>query len=137
MRLRHAAQHLRTGVGAVRRARPSVMCIALACSIVHVLLRLTILPIVLYSAGAAVALAPIVLWPLVLLYAGALAPAPSGGGVMEFGFSAALGDTIPSAFVATSLIWWRLYSFFIYVALGALAAGRTAMRALGHVTRDS
>lgn len=54
---------------------------------------------------------------------------------MEFGFHAALGATIPPAFVAASLIWWRLYSFFIYVALGAIAAGRTAMRVLTSAER--
>jgi glycosyltransferase 2 family protein len=136
IRARHAAEHIRSGMEAVRHARLAVLATALACSILHVLMRLTILPIILYSTGAAVPLAPIVLWPLVLLYAGALAPAPSGGGVMEFSFHAALGNTIPESFVGTALIWWRLYSFFIYVALGALAAGRTALRALGHL-RDS
>ena len=114
-----------------------MLATALACSILHVLMRLTILPIILYSTGASVPLAPIVLWPLVLLYAGALAPAPSGGGVMEFSFQAALGNTIPEAFVGASLIWWRLYSFFIYVALGALATGRTALRAVGHLRSDA
>jgi uncharacterized membrane protein YbhN (UPF0104 family) len=129
--LRRAARHLHSGVSAVRHARLGVLAVALACSILHVLARLTILPIILLSAGATVALTPVVLWPLVLLYAGALAPAPSGGGVMEFGFSAALGDVIPAELVAASLIWWRFYSFFIYVLLGAAAAGRTAVRVIG------
>ena len=136
VRIRHAGQHLRAGVEAVRHARLPVLAAALGFAILHVLMRLTILPIILYSTGASVPLAPIVLWPLVLLYAGALAPAPSGGGVMEFTFHATLVNTIPAAFIATSLIWWRFYSFFIYVALGAFAAGRTALRALRHMSRS-
>ena len=129
-RVRGAARHLREGLLALRSARPAMLLAALGCSVLHVLMRLTILPIIVYSTGAAVALAPIVLWPLVLLYGAALAPAPSGGGVMELGFHAAFGATIPAASLGAALIWWRLYSFFIYVALGAVAAGRTAIRAL-------
>ena len=75
-------------------------------------------------------LAALILWPLVLLYGGALIPAPAGGGAMEFGFSAIMRDILPPDVLAAALIWWRLYSYYIYVALGALAAGRTVMRAL-------
>jgi uncharacterized protein (TIRG00374 family) len=135
VRLRHVTQHLRTGMEALRRARIPILALALVFSILHVLARLAILPVLLYSVGASVPLAPSVIWPLVLLYAAALAPAPSGGGAMELGFSAALGSVIPPTFLGAALIWWRLYTFFIYVGLGALAAGRTAMRALrGHAT---
>jgi hypothetical protein len=35
----------------------------------------------------------------------------------------------PMAFAA-ALIWWRFYTFYIYILLGALAAGRTVMRAV-------
>jgi uncharacterized protein (TIRG00374 family) len=129
-RLRGAARHLREGLVALRSARPGLLVAALGCSVMHVVMRLTILPIIVYSTGATVALTPLVLWPLVLLYGAALAPAPSGGGVMELGFHAAFGATIPAASLGAALIWWRLYSFFIYVALGAVAAGRTAIRAL-------
>jgi glycosyltransferase 2 family protein len=130
LRFRHLAQHLQKGMEALRSARLPILAIALAFGVLHVLARLAVLPVILSSAGAAVALVPIVVWPLVLLYAAALAPAPSGGGAMELGFSAALSGVIPAAFLGAALIWWRLYSFFIYVALGALAAGGTAMRAL-------
>ena len=57
------------------------------------------------------------------------APAP-GGGFIEVAFRAALGGTIPAAIFAASLIWWRFYTFYLYILLGALAAGRTALRAL-------
>jgi hypothetical protein len=32
--------------------------------------------------------------------------------------------------LAGSLIWWRVYTLYLYILLGALAAGRTVMRAL-------
>ena len=49
---------------------------------------------------------------------------------MEFGFSAIMRDILPPDVLAASLIWWRFYSYYIYVLLGAFAAGRTVMRAL-------
>ena len=32
-----------------------------------------------------------------------------------------------------ALVWWRFYTFYLYVVFGALAAGRTVMRALRDV----
>ena len=90
------------------------------------------LPIIITSLGADVDLTSLVLWPLVLLYGGALIPAPAGGGAMEFGFSAIMRDVLPPDVLAASLIWWRFYSYYIYVLLGAFAAGRTVMRALNN-----
>jgi hypothetical protein len=29
-----------------------------------------------------------------------------------------------------ALVWWRFYTFYLYVVLGALAAGSTVLRAL-------
>jgi uncharacterized membrane protein YbhN (UPF0104 family) len=49
---------------------------------------------------------------------------------MEFGFAAIMDDVLPADVLAAALIWWRFYSYYIYVALGAVAAGRTVMRAL-------
>jgi uncharacterized membrane protein YbhN (UPF0104 family) len=90
-----------------------------------------ILPIIIAAYGVDVDLTALVLWPLVLLYGGALIPAPAGGGAMEFGFSAIMDDILPPQLLAASMIWWRFYSYYIYVLLGAFAAGRTVMRALG------
>ena len=39
-------------------------------------------------------------------------------------------STIPAAAFVTSLVWWRFYTFYVYVLLGALATGGTVMRAL-------
>jgi uncharacterized membrane protein YbhN (UPF0104 family) len=59
-----------------------------------------------------------------------MAPAPAGGGVIEVAFKAALRGSIPPAFLGASMVWWRFYTFYIYVVLGAAAAGRTVVRAL-------
>ena len=75
-------------------------------------------------------LAPLAIWPLGFLYGAAVVPAPGGGGAVEMAFRAALGNTIPVRLFAAALIWWRFYTFYIYILLGALAAGRTVMRAV-------
>ena len=37
---------------------------------------------------------------------------------------------IPVALFGASLVWWRFYTFYLYILLGALAAGGTVLRAL-------
>jgi uncharacterized protein (TIRG00374 family) len=134
-RVQLGLRNLRGSVDALRHARFSMMAASLACSIAHISGRLMTLPIIITSLGAEVNLTSLILWPLVLLYGGALIPAPAGGGAMEFGFSAIMGDILPPDVLAASLIWWRFYSYYVYVLLGAFAAGRTVMRALNSVER--
>lgn len=129
-RMRRGLRHLRDSVDAVRHARPRMMLASMACSVAHICGRLTILPIIIYAYGAEVDLMALVLWPLVLLYGGALIPVPAGGGAMELGFTYVMTDVLPEHLLAASMIWWRFYSYYIYLLLGAIAAGRTAMRAL-------
>lgn len=123
-------RQLRTSVISLRQAHRGLMTAALVFSVLHVLARLLPLPIIVYSYGERAGLAPLLLWPMVLLYGASVAPAPGGGGVVEIAFKAALGSVLPARLLAASLIWWRVYSFYIYVAIGAFSAGRTVMRAL-------
>ena len=132
-----ALRNLRASVEALKQARWSMMAGSLACSVLHISGRLMTLPIIIGSLGADVPLTSLILWPLVLLYGGALIPAPAGGGAMEYGFSAIMRGILPPDVMAASLIWWRFYSYYIYVALGALAAGRTVMRALNSDKRQA
>jgi hypothetical protein len=71
-----------------------------------------------------------VLWPLALFYGSVVAPVPGGGGIVEVGFKATLEGVIPVALFGASLVWWRFYTFYLYILLGALAAGGTVLRAL-------
>jgi uncharacterized protein (TIRG00374 family) len=107
---------------------------ALVASIFHVAVRFTILPAIVYSATQLdVALAPLVIWPLGLIYGVGVLPAPGGGGAVELGFRAALSKTIPAAIFAPALVWWRFYTFYIYIIIGALVAGNIALRAVRDV----
>jgi uncharacterized membrane protein YbhN (UPF0104 family) len=128
--VQRALRQIRASVGGLRRASPSLMGGALLFSVAHVLLRLTILPVIVLSLVPDVPLSPLVLWPLVFLYGGAVAPAPGGGGVVEIAFRATLHDVIPDVAFASALVWWRFYTFYLYILLGALAAGGTVLRAL-------
>ena len=128
--VQRALRQLRTSVGGLRQARLPTMFGAFIFSVLHVLLRLTILPVIVLTLDRGVPLSPLVLWPLALLYGMAVAPAPGGGGAVELVFRAALGGVIPAAYFGSALIWWRFYTFYFYILLGALAAGGTVLRAL-------
>ena len=54
------------------------MTAALVVSVLHVLARLLPLPVIVWSYGERTELAPLVLWPMVLLYGASVAPAPGG-----------------------------------------------------------
>ncbi|MDQ6830613.1 MAG: flippase-like domain-containing protein [Gemmatimonadota bacterium] len=123
-------RQVKHGVSRLRGAAPVPALVALACSTLHVIARLAVLPALVLAADPAVPLAPLTLWPLVLFYGGVVAPVPAGGGVIEFAFKATLGHVIPKRIFGATLIWWRFYTFYVNIALGALIAGGTVMRAL-------
>ena len=104
--------------------------VAYLASVVHVSMRLCVLPALVLTVAPATPLAPLALWPLGFLYGVAVVPAPGGGGAVEIAFRAVLGSVIPPRIFPAALLWWRIYTFYIYIVLGALAAGRTAMRAV-------
>ena len=99
-------------------------------SVMHVAMRLCVLPALVLGAGADAPLAPLALWPLGLLYGAAIVPAPGGGGAVELAFRAALANVIGGHLFAAALLWWRFYTFYIYIVLGAVVAGNTALRAV-------
>ena len=129
-RVQRALRQLRGSIAGLRDAHPGLLVVSLVASILHVVFRLATLPIIVLMLAPEVELAKLVLWPLALFYGGIVAPAPGGGGFIEVAYRAALGGTIPAAIFGASLIWWRFYTFYLYILLGAVAAGRTAVRAI-------
>ena len=128
--IQRALRSLRSGIAALKHARMVPMAGAFFASMLHVSLRLAVLPIVALAMNPSLPLAKLVLWPLVFLYGGAVAPAPGGGGAVEFGFKFAFGGVMTPSVLGGALIWWRFYTFYLYVILGALAAGSTVLRAV-------
>jgi uncharacterized membrane protein YbhN (UPF0104 family) len=128
-------RQLRDTVSALRGANVARMSVALGASIAHVLCKVAALPLLVFLGDRSFALtmdslAPLVLWPLALFYGGVVVPAPGGGGFVEGAFATTLKDAIPVAVFAASLIWWRFYTFYLYVIVGGLAAGDAALRAI-------
>ena len=121
---------VRVTIEALRNVNLKWIVASFLMSVIHVSVRLVVLPGIVYGAGGNAPLAPLALWPLGFLYGAAVVPAPGGGGAVELAFSAALKDVIGTRLFAPALLWWRFYTFYIYIVLGALAAGRTAIRAL-------
>ncbi len=134
-RVQRGLRQVRGSVGALKTAKRGTMSLALVFSILHICARLLILPIIVWSYGEQVPRGPILLWPLVLLYGAAVAPAPGGGGMVEVAFKVALGGTLPARLLGASLIWWRVYTFYLYTVVGAFAAWRTVLRALRRAKR--
>jgi uncharacterized membrane protein YbhN (UPF0104 family) len=125
----------RTALGGLARARRAILALSVTGSVLHVLLRIATLPLLVWLADPGFTwtretLAPLVLWPLALFYGSVVVPAPSGGGAVEAAFAVVLRDAIPAGLFAAALLWWRFYTYYLYMLLGGLAAGRTVMRAL-------
>jgi uncharacterized protein (TIRG00374 family) len=135
--VQRALATLRTAIAGIRHMRVGITVLALLASILHIGLRIAILPAIVYSLGEThVPLAPLVLWPVALMWGSALAPLPGGGGAIEVAFRAALGHAIPAHIFGASLVWWRFYTFYLFILLGALAAGGTVLRALRDEDED-
>lgn len=126
LRLPHSRWvHLRRASGAFVEACTSLrtlplatLCAILLVSAIHIACRLAILPALLADSLTPDLIVPAIAWPLLLLYAGALVPAPGGGGALEIGFAGSmtriLGDSVGPA-----LLWWRVYTFHALVLAGA------------------
>ncbi len=121
---------LREGIAALKHARVKPMMLAFFSSMVHVLLRLSVLPILALAMDPSLPLAKLMLWPLVFLYGGVIAPAPGGGGTVEYAFKLAFTGVMTPQVLGGALVWWRFYTFYLYMILGAIAAGSTVMKAL-------
>lgn len=135
--IQRALRHIRSSMDGLRRARPGAMLVAFALSLAHVALRLAVLPALIYGSGVRAPLTPLVVWPLLLLYGGAVAPAPGGGGAVEFGFALGLKKVLDPSVLAGALIWWRFYTFYLYLLVGAIVAGTTVMRAINNSSKPT
>jgi uncharacterized protein (TIRG00374 family) len=136
-RVQLGLRHIRERVATVRHANRRLMLGAMFFSLLHILARLAVLPVLVSSYDQTIPFGPLLLWPLALYYGGNVTPAPAGGGLIEVAFRSALGGTIPAAYFAATLIWWRFYTFYMLLLLGAIVAGRTVMRALRGDIDDS
>ena len=128
--MQRSLRSLRASIAALRHARFGPMLLAFGASMLHVSLRLAVLPVIALAMDPSLPFAKLVLWPLVLLYGGAIAPAPGGGGAVEYGFKLAFTGVMSPAVLGGALVWWRFYTFYLYLVFGAIAAGGTVLTAM-------
>jgi glycosyltransferase 2 family protein len=128
--IQKALRQLRGSIEAIRHARPIPMFFSFIASALHVIARLCILPGLVLFVAPKTPVAPLIAWPLAMQYGAAVVPAPGGGGAVELVFKQTLGDVIPAEIFGASLVWWRFYTIYLYIMVGALVAGGTVMRAL-------
>ncbi len=126
---RVGARRFRSKALALTRLDRGTITAVLLVSLVHVLARLSILPLLAWGVAPGAPLAPLVAWPLVLLYTGSLLPPPGGGGAVEITFIAALSSVLGESALAGTLLWWRLYTFYLGAMAGALILAATLGRA--------
>ncbi len=131
-RVVQVATDFREGMAALKTAGKGALAILLLYSLGHIAARLLALPALVGMEGGAAELAPLIAWPFMLLYAGALVPAPAGGGLIEAGF-AVTASYVPSESVGALMLWWRVYTGYLTAAAGlvALAATGRKRRAAG------
>ena len=120
---------------ALRYANRRILLAAFIGSVLHVLCKVAVLPLLVFLSDRSFSLsmdslAPLVLWPLALFYGGVVVPAPGGGGFFEGAFAVTLKSAIPAGIFAAALVWWRFYTFYLYIFVGGLAAGDAALRAI-------
>jgi glycosyltransferase 2 family protein len=128
--IQKALRQLRGSVAAIRHAKPIPMVLSFVASALHVIARLCILPGLVLFVAPQTSVAPLIAWPLAMQYGAAVVPAPGGGGAVELVFKQTLGNVIPAEIFGASLVWWRFYTIYLYILVGALVAGSTVMRAL-------
>jgi len=124
--LRRAIEEFRTNAKGLRSLSPRWGLAVLGVTLLHMAARVAILPIlVLAFAGVGTpsgsgVFEAIVLRSFFVLYATALLPPPGGGGGVEFTFAAVLSGTLGADALAATVLWWRLYTFYLSAAVGGL-----------------
>ena len=127
-RVRAGARRFRREIRELSRASRSLAAAALAMSVARIALRLSFLPLLAVPFAPEAPLAPLVEWPLLLLYTMSVLPPPGGGGGVEVAFSVGLASTLPAGALAGILIWWRIYTFYLGAVLGGLVVALSRMR---------
>ena len=115
-----AARFLTSGRGLLALPGRTLLAVA-AVTLLHMVARLAVLPLLLVGQVPLAALPALLAWPMLLLHAGALVPVPGGGGAIELAFAASLEDALPPELLVGALVWWRFYTYYLSALLGGIA----------------
>ncbi|MTI93979.1 MAG: flippase-like domain-containing protein [Firmicutes bacterium] len=127
-RLDFEAREFDRGINVVWRKHPLSLIIIGLMSGAYWTLYFGILPVL--SRGLGVLVDPVLLVSrqFVLTLALPFIPLPGGSGALELAMVAAYQGLIPRAFISIFVLSWRLFTFYLLVLLGALAALRNLWR---------
>lgn len=92
-------------------------------SFVNVAARTAILPVLALTLPSPPPMGPLLLGSFALLYSQMILPTPSGAGAVELGFLAGAAGSLGNDGTEL-LVWWRLYTSVVGVALGLGLAAR-------------
>lgn len=85
----------------------------------HVASRLAILPVLALPLMGGGAIAPLLPVPFFLFYGAGMIPLPGGGGAVEMAYATFLEKHLPGMALAGTLVWWRVYTFYLGATAGA------------------
>lgn len=102
-----------------RHIRVRTLLLLCAVTFAHIAARLAILPAL--AGDVAVGnVGELIAWPLLLLYGGTFLPTPGGAGLMELAFAGALAHAIPPSHRIATMVWWRIYTFYLSALIGGM-----------------
>ena len=133
--IQRALRHIRSSMHGLQRARPGAMLVAFALSLTHVALRLAVLPALVYGAGAHAARAAHHLAAAAAVWRRHCAGAREAAEPSSSAFALGLRKVLDPSMFAAALIWWRVYSFYLYLLAGAIVAGTTVLRAINNSSK--
>ena len=103
------------------RGLPSFL-LTLAISLIFVVLQFALAPLIILGLGYKVALVDAIQAQVILLPLLYYSPTPGGSGVAEGGFALLFAGLIPRHLIGISVVLWRIFGTYIYVAIGAFLA---------------
>lgn len=89
----------------------------------HWAAMLSIIPLILMALGYKGGLLHVIVAQAALQVIMPFSPLPGGAGIAELGYLGLIGATIPSDIRVTSLLLWRIFTWLVPMALGAVAIG--------------
>jgi uncharacterized membrane protein YbhN (UPF0104 family) len=106
-----------------RRMPPSVLAVSALLTLVNILSRTAMLPVLALSLPHHPPLGVMLVGSFALVYSQLFLPTPSGVGAVEFGFLAGAAGQFGTGDTEL-LLWWRFYSVILTAALGVFALFR-------------
>jgi uncharacterized membrane protein YbhN (UPF0104 family) len=138
MWLARAARGARTAFTAARRITWGALWMCLALSVVSLVARIAILPLLALTLPGSPPVGVLTLISFTLVHGQIAMPTPAGAGPIEMAFL--MGGTGITQGAVRLLGWWRVYATLIPVVvgflLGAIVYGRSVVRALPFIKRN-